>query len=956
MTTATILHLLGPLLLAVVQDEAPGQTELTYPIVDTGQVTCFGSGPAIAPPAAGARFYGQDAQYAGAVPTYRFEGDGSAGAGTDGVGTVHDLVTGLIWTREPLEGLTFESAPAAAERCRIGGFDDWRVPTIKELYSLIQFTGVDPDPNAEDAAGLTPFIDTAAFSGFRYGDPALGERIIDAQYLSSTRYVHTTMRGSETVFGVNFADGRIKGYPTASRRGATRFFALFVRGNPNYGINAFVAGDDDTETDTVTDTATGLTWMQTDSERGLDWADALAYAEGLELGGHDDWRLPTAKELQSIVDYTRSPDTTNSAAIDPVFAATAITNEGGARDFGQYWTSTSHRREQGADSAVYLCFGRALGFMAERGSRSVDLLDVHGAGAQRSDPKDGDASRFPEGRGPQGDVIRIENLVRCVRGGNVTAITVATDHPSTDESDPPTDGRPTERASGTDGPSGSRFMRRFDVDGDGRVTTDEFDGARRAFERFDLDGDGVVTRAEATGAGAQTDEQQGSEAVDPLVAPAIERTPAETTGAARNVVLVLVDDLGWTGLSVRSDERIPESASDYYQTPNLERLAAEGLRFSNAYSPAALCTPSRAAILTGRSPARLHITTPGGGASSEEGAVETPRSLRSLPAEEVCVAEILGAAGYRCAHLGKWHLGNEGPGAHGFHVHDGATSNAVPGTPSDANPKDMLGLTERAIDFMRSCADADQPFYLQVSHYAVHEPTEASQAALAHFEDVEQGSRHRDTTYAAMTYDLDQSTGQLLAALDELGLRDDTLVIFTSDNGAASRTRRPQNEPLSGGKGSLQEGGLRVPLIVRGPGIEAGGSCDVGVIGTDLCPTVCDWLGVDAPTAVDGASLVPLLTGAVERLDRAEDAFLFHFPHYGQGANQKPHSAVVLGDHKLIRDLETGGVQLFDLDADIGEQTDLSVEEPQRTAQLTALLDRLLSESGAQSVTARPTK
>ncbi|MHC5066997.1 MAG: Lcl C-terminal domain-containing protein, partial [Planctomycetota bacterium] len=353
---------------------------VTSPVVDTGQAQAF------------AAFDGQDGHYAGAAAAYHDHGDG----------TVSDLVTGLMWTRDPGAKRIWSEHVAGAERCRVGGHDDWRLPTVHELYSLMDFNGIDPDPQSSDSTGLRPFIDTTAFS-FRYGDLEAGERIIDAQYATSTVYVSTTMHGNRTMFGVNFADGRIKGYPIGrgGPRGEKSYYAFYVRDNPAYGTTRLRDNGDGT----VTDDASGLTWMRADSGHGMDWPTALAYAENLDLAGHDDWRLPTAKELLTIVDYSRSPDTSDSAAIDPIFAATAITNEGGERDFGQYWTSTTHIASRGTEAAVYVAFGRALGWMDDRRSGEKTLLDVHGAGAQRSDPKVGDAGRFPYGRGPQGDVI-----------------------------------------------------------------------------------------------------------------------------------------------------------------------------------------------------------------------------------------------------------------------------------------------------------------------------------------------------------------------------------------------------------------------------------------------------------------------------------------------------------------------------------------------------------------------
>lgn len=375
-----------------------------YTVVDTGQARFFDDRREIPEPKEGERFYGQDAQYDGRQPAYRDNGDG----------TVTDLNTGLMWQRDPGEKVTWDAAVAGAGTFRLGGHTDWRLPTIKELYSLIQFDGV----TGRSAETSKPYLDTDYFA-FSYGDASIGERFIDAQYCSSTEYVSTTMNGKETVFGVNFADGRIKGYPKympGPRGGrAKAFFCLYVRGNPSYGQNSFVDNGDGT----VTDRATGLMWMRDDSgalgvgEAGdgrLNWEQALDWAENLTYAGHGDWRLPNAKELQSIVDYTRSPDTTDSAAIDPVFNCTRITGEDGRPDYGFYWTGTTHLDgpRPGA-AACYLCFGEAYGYMFRR------WRDVHGAGAQRSDPKRGDARRFPFGRGPQGDAIRIYNLVRCVR-------------------------------------------------------------------------------------------------------------------------------------------------------------------------------------------------------------------------------------------------------------------------------------------------------------------------------------------------------------------------------------------------------------------------------------------------------------------------------------------------------------------------------------------------------------
>ncbi len=384
-----------------------------YPVVDTAQVRCYDNSQEIEYPSNFWGFYGQDAQYSGHAPAYRDNRDG----------TVTDLNTGLMWQSDPGQKKTFAQALAGASRCRLANHADWRLPTIKELYSLILFSGTDPDPQSMDSASQRPFIDTRYFK-FQYGNPNRGERIIDSQFASSTKYVSTTMRGDETLFGVNFADGRIKGYGMKSPRtgGDKLFYCLYVRGNTRYGKNDFQDNGDST----VTDEATGLMWMKVDSgqlkaglkkDGKLDWQGALVWAENLAYAGHSDWRLPNVKELQSIVDYTRSPATTRSAAIDPIFQVTSFRAEGGQRDFPNYWSSTTHAGLFRASTAAYVAFGRSFGWMQNRRTGQHMLMDVHGAGSQRSDPKFGDPSRFPRGRGPQGDAIRIFIFVRCVRGG-----------------------------------------------------------------------------------------------------------------------------------------------------------------------------------------------------------------------------------------------------------------------------------------------------------------------------------------------------------------------------------------------------------------------------------------------------------------------------------------------------------------------------------------------------------
>lgn len=430
LTTTTLLLALLTVFLqtraaARAAPSAAAPTTLTYPIVDTGQDVCYDGGDAIPCPSAGAPFAGQDAQHPGNPPSYTDNGDG----------TTTDNVTGLMWQRSPdtdgdndidaADKLTYAASGAYCSALTLAGYTDWRLPDIKQLYALIDFRGTDPSgcENAASCPDIVPFIDTTSFA-FGYGDTAAGERLIDAQYASSTLYVDTTPQ--QLLFGVNFADGRIKGYGlTMPGGGAKTFYVICVRENPAYGQNAFTDNGDST----ITDNATGLMWAQDDSGTGLNWADALAWVETQNAAsylGYNDWRLPNAKELQSLLDYTRSPDTSNSAAINPLFHVTPLLNEANAPDYPYYWASTTHANWTNTPGyfAVYVSFGRAMGYMQNT------WVDVHGAGAQRSDPKYGDPDNWPYGNGPQGDAVRIFNFIRLVRDADTEIPPTATFTPS----------------------------------------------------------------------------------------------------------------------------------------------------------------------------------------------------------------------------------------------------------------------------------------------------------------------------------------------------------------------------------------------------------------------------------------------------------------------------------------------------------------------------------------------
>ncbi|WP_198680039.1 Lcl C-terminal domain-containing protein [Aureibaculum luteum] len=381
-----------------------------FPIVGTNQTKFFNNTTETTTQSVGDDFYGQNANYPGETPNYEDNGDG----------TVTDMVTGLMWEQsfdhngdgsiDADDKLSYADILAVVNTTSTGGYSDWRVPTIKEMYSLMMFSGRDiSSVQGDDTSGLIPFINTNYFD-FAYGDTSAMERLIDVQCATTAVYVSDEV--SETVFGVNLADGRIKGYGTGFNGGDKMFNYLLVRGRETYGVNEYTDNGDGT----ISDTATGLMWMQDDSGTSMVWQDALSYAENFEYDGYTNWRLPDAKELQGIVDYTKSPATSNSATIDDVFDSTVIQNEAGEDDYPWYWSSTTHEAES-ADMqggwGVYIAFGRCMGNMG-----TDTWTDVHGAGAQRSDPKDGDPSEFEEGHGPQGDAVRIYNYVRLVRDIN----------------------------------------------------------------------------------------------------------------------------------------------------------------------------------------------------------------------------------------------------------------------------------------------------------------------------------------------------------------------------------------------------------------------------------------------------------------------------------------------------------------------------------------------------------
>ncbi|MCP5495230.1 MAG: DUF1566 domain-containing protein [Leptospiraceae bacterium] len=398
---------------------ANSSTSSSYDLVDTNQTKCYTTSSGAEETCSGK---GYDADYTRNAPSYEKSSDGTV---------ITDKVTGLMWTQSTdINGdgsINYSDKKSQSDgetycsSLTLGGYSDWRLPDIKTLYSLIEFSGLDASAatgcstagdTSCDTSALTLFLDTNYFDK-AFGDiSGNNERAIDAQYLTTSTYVSKVFGSSTCFFGVNFVDGRIKCYPNSSNN---KFYVRCVRGT-TYGVNKFTDNGDKT----ITDSATGLMWQQEDSA-STDWDNAISTCESLSLAGYTDWRLPNTKEQQSIVDYTRSPSTTSSAAIDSRFTTTSLTNEGGESDFYWYWNSTTHADNTGdGKSAAYNAFGRAVGYY------NSAVQDVHGAGAQRSNYKTSvsstsGASTYTTGgttyyyKGPQGDFLRQTNRVRCVR-------------------------------------------------------------------------------------------------------------------------------------------------------------------------------------------------------------------------------------------------------------------------------------------------------------------------------------------------------------------------------------------------------------------------------------------------------------------------------------------------------------------------------------------------------------
>jgi arylsulfatase A-like enzyme len=434
--------------------------------------------------------------------------------------------------------------------------------------------------------------------------------------------------------------------------------------------------------------------------------------------------------------------------------------------------------------------------------------------------------------------------------------------------------------------------------------------------------------------------------------------PAQPAAPRHNIVFILADDLGYADLACYG--------SEFYDTPALDRLARDGMRFTQNYSACTVCSPTRACILTGKYPARLHVTDWIPGLMPVNPRLLVPDWTKQLPLEEPTIADALRAAGYATACIGKWHLGEAPfyPEKHGFDVNIAGTSAAAPtsyfapwkiATLTEGNAGDHLTdrLGDEAVKFITQ--SKDRPFFLYLSHFAVHTPIQGRPDLVAKYrKKLRPGLKQRNPNYAALVEGMDQTVARVRQTLDDLKLADRTIVIFTSDNGG--RIPTTSNLPLRAGKGSAYEGGVRVPLIVHWPGVTRPGSTsDTPTISADFFPTLLDIAAVpDRPGhKSDGVSLTPLLRQSAPPESR--DLF-WHYPHhqhYQQGGAM-PYGAIRSGDFRLIEFFDDMHVELYNLRDDVGEQKNLKAENPEKTHELRQRLHAWRKDVGAQMPTANP--
>jgi len=416
--------------------------------------------------------------------------------------------------------------------------------------------------------------------------------------------------------------------------------------------------------------------------------------------------------------------------------------------------------------------------------------------------------------------------------------------------------------------------------------------------------------------------------------------------AKPNFIIILTDDQGWTCTSTLMNDLIPNSKSDYYETPNIERLAQSGMRFTSGYAPAALCCPTRRSIQFGQTPVR-------------QGEVHFKENYHPENKKWLTIPIMLKSIdpSYQTAHYGKWDLrGDIFPEELGYDESDGNTGNKNGNVNSNKqnkwtafflnnDPKRIETISARAINFMQRQVDSCHPFYLQVSHYATHVDMQTKEETYQKYLKKGKGDIHSNPAWAGMLEDLDSGIGKIMDAVEKLGIADNTYIIYLADNGAAefippvkNKLEHPskfekhmRNYPLRGGKWVLYEGGIRVPFIVKGPGIKPGSQCDIPVVGWDILPTISDLAGNEKalPDYLDGASFRTLLENSKGEVARKEEGIIFH--RYN---NNYPHSSIRLGNYKLIKFWKTKKLELYDLSKDLGEINDIANEMPEKVQNL----------------------
>jgi len=454
------------------------------------------------------------------------------------------------------------------------------------------------------------------------------------------------------------------------------------------------------------------------------------------------------------------------------------------------------------------------------------------------------------------------------------------------------------------------------------------------------------------------------------------RRGSGTAGTRPNFVFILADDLGWADVGCYG--------SDLHETPNIDRLARQGMRFTDAYAAAPVCSPTRASIMTGKYPARLHMTIwyESSANPQRNRRLIPPVTQGNMPHEQVTIAEVLKKAGYFTAHVGKWHLGDAAhyPQTQGFDVNIGGTFWGAPttffypyGGPSRWGgefryvPHLEFGsegeyLTDRLTDEALRVIERtkDKPFFLNLCYHTVHTPIEGKPELVEHYKKkVKPGMHHQNYEYAAMVHSLDENAGRIIAKISELGIADRTVIIFFSDNGGYinkyNKKTVTNNYPLRSGKGSLYEGGTRAPLIVQWPGVtKAGSVCRQPVSSIDFYPTILGITGLAGDSKhnanMDGLSLAPLLKNPTAKLKR--DTLYWHYPHYY--ATTSPVGSIRQDDWKLLEYFEDKHVELYNLRKDIGEENNLAERMPEKAEQLHKRLDAWRKAVDAQVPTPNP--